>query len=82
MKKKLYKVLLTPAMMCGFETVALTKKQEAEFEVAKMKMMGITSLKKNKNEVIHGTVHVRQSHDKGVKTEMVWSCTETKQLGR
>ena len=45
MKKKLYKVLLTPAMMCGFETVALTKKQEAEFEIAKMKMMGITSLK-------------------------------------
>ena len=60
----MYKVLVRPAMMYALETVALTKRQEAELEVAKIKMLrfslGATKLDKIKNEVIRGAVHVRQ----------------------
>ena len=33
-KRKVYKVVVRPAMLYGLETVALTKRQEAEMEVA------------------------------------------------
>ena len=62
MKGKLYKVVVRPAMMYGLETIALTKRQEAELEVAEMKMLrfslGVTRLDKIKNDVIRGTAHV------------------------
>ena len=38
-KEKLYKMLVRPAMMYGLETVALTKRQTAKLEVAKMKKL-------------------------------------------
>ena len=38
-KGKVYKVAVRPAMMYGLETVALTKRQEAEMEVAELKML-------------------------------------------
>ena len=38
MKGKVCKVALRPAMLCGLEPVALTKRQEAEMEVAEVKM--------------------------------------------
>ena len=48
-------------MLYGLETVALTKRQEAEMEVAKLKMLrfslGVTIMDTIKNEV-------------------VWTCTE------
>ena len=34
-----YKVAVRPAMLYGLETVALTKRQEAEMEVAELKML-------------------------------------------
>ena len=38
-KGKVYKVAVRPAMLYGLETVALTKRQEAEMEVAELKML-------------------------------------------
>ena len=37
-KEKVYKVAVRPAMLYGLETVALTIRQEAEMEVAELKM--------------------------------------------
>ena len=34
-----YKVAVRPAMLYGLETVTLTKRQEAEMEVAELKML-------------------------------------------
>ena len=38
-KGKVYKVAVRQAMLCGLETVALTKRQEAEMEEAELKML-------------------------------------------
>ena len=38
MKGKLYKTVLRPAMLHGLETVALTRRQEMELEVAELRM--------------------------------------------
>ena len=45
-------------MLYGLETVALTKRQEAEMEVAELKMLrfslGVTRMDKIRNEYIRG----------------------------
>ena len=55
---KVYKVAVRPAMLYGLETVALTKRQEAEMEVAELKMLrfslGVTRMDKIRNEYIRG----------------------------
>ena len=38
-KRKVHKGQVRPAMLYGLETVALTKRQEAEMEVAELKML-------------------------------------------
>ena len=49
-KGKVYKVAVGPAMLYGLETVALAKRQEAEMEVAELKMLrfslGVTRMDK------------------------------------
>ena len=71
-KGKLYKVAVRPAMLYGLEAVARTKRQEAEMEVAELKMLrfslGVTRMDKIRNEVW-------RENTRG-KTEMVWSPTE------
>ena len=61
-KGKVYSSVARPALMYGLETVAVTKKQVKEMEVAKMKMlrfaMGVTRKDKIRNEYIRGTVKV------------------------
>uniref|UniRef100_A0A087XJI6 Uncharacterized protein n=1 Tax=Poecilia formosa TaxID=48698 RepID=A0A087XJI6_POEFO len=68
MKGKVYKTVVRPAMPFGVETVAMTKRQEAELEVAEMKMLrfslGVTRMDKIRNEYIRGTAHVRCVGDK------------------
>ena len=58
-KGKVYKVAVRPAMLYGLETVALTKRQEAEMEVAELKMLrfslGVTRMDNIRNEYIRGT---------------------------
>ena len=61
-KEKVYSSVVRPAMMYGLETVAVTKKQVEEMEVAEMKMlrfaMRVTRKDKIRNEHIRSTVKV------------------------
>ena len=61
-KGKVYRSVVRPAMVYGFEMVAVTKKQVEEMEVAEMKMlrfaMGVTRKDKIRNEHIRSTVKV------------------------
>ena len=54
--------MVRPAIVYGLETVAITKKQVEEMEVAKMKMlrfaMGVTRKDKTRNEHIRSIVKV------------------------
>ena len=63
-KGKVYSSVVRPAMVYGFETVAITKKQVEEIEIAEMKMsrfaMGVTRKDKVRNEYIRSTVKVEQ----------------------
>ena len=56
--------MVRPAMVYGLETVAVTKKQVEEMEVAEMKMlrftMGVRRKDKIRNEYIRGTVKVER----------------------
>ena len=60
-KGKVYKTVVRPAMLYGLETVAMTKRQEAELEVAELKMLrfslGVTRMDMIRNEYIGGTAH-------------------------
>ena len=62
-KAKVYSSVIRPAMVYGLETVAVTKKQVEEMEVAEMKMlrfaMGVTRKDKIRND-IRSTVKVEQ----------------------
>ena len=61
-KRKVYSSVVGPTMVYGRKTVAVTKKQMEEMEVAKMKMlrfaMGVTRKDKIRNEYIRVTVKV------------------------
>ena len=63
-KGKVYSSVVRPAMVYGLETVAVTKKQVEEMEVAEMKMLrfaiGVTRKDKIRNEYIGGTVKVER----------------------
>ena len=63
-KAKVYSSVVRPAMVYGLETVAVTKKQVEEMEVAEMKMlrftMGVTRKDKIRNEYIRSTVKVER----------------------
>ena len=61
-KGKVYSTVVKPAMVYGFETVAVTKKQIEEMEVAEIKIlrfaMGVTRKDKIRNEYIRHTLKV------------------------
>uniref|UniRef100_A0A3B3HUE5 Uncharacterized protein n=1 Tax=Oryzias latipes TaxID=8090 RepID=A0A3B3HUE5_ORYLA len=65
LKGKVYKTVVRPALLYGLETVAVRQRQEAEMEVAEMKMLrfslGVTRLDRIRNEYIRGTAHVASS---------------------
>ena len=60
-KGKVYRVAVRPAMLYGLETVALKERQEAEMEVAELKMLlislGVTIMGKIRNEYISEGQH-------------------------
>ena len=62
--------------MYGLETVALSKRQEVEFEVAQLKMLrfalGVTRLDRIRNDRIRGTAHVRRFEDKVREARLRW----------
>ena len=63
-KGKVYRSVVRPEMVYGLETVAVTKKQVEEMEVAEMKMlrfaMCVTRTNKIRNEYIRSAVKVAQ----------------------
>ena len=75
-KGKVYKVAVRPAMLYGLETVTLTKRQEAEMEVAQLKMLrfslGVTRMDKIRNEYIRGTAQVGKFGEKTREARLRW----------
>ena len=65
-----------PAMVYGLETVAVTKKQVEEMEIAEMKMlrfaMGVTRKDRIRNEYIKGTVKVERLRMKLREGRLRW----------
>ena len=63
-KGKVYSTVVRPTMVYGLETVAVTKKQVKEMEVAEIKMlrfaMGVTRKDKIRNEYNRGAVKVER----------------------
>ena len=80
-KGKVYSSVVRPAMVYGLETVAVTKKQVKEMEVAEMKMlrfaMGLTRKNKIRNEYIMGTVKVERLEMKMRESRLRWYVVET-----
>ena len=76
LKVKAYKTVVRPAMLYGLKTVALRKGQEAEMEIAELKMLrfslGVTRMDRIRNEYIRGTVHVRCFGDKVREARLGW----------
>ena len=78
---KVYKMVVRPAMLYRLKMVALTKRQEAEMEVAELKMLRfslrVTRMDKIRNEYIRGTAQMGQfgENTRG-KTDVVWKRTE------
>lgn len=64
-KGTVYKTVGRPAMLYGLVLMALTKRQEAELELAELKMirffLGVTRIYRIRNEYIRGRAQVRQS---------------------
>ncbi|MCJ8736401.1 hypothetical protein PDJAM_G00257500 [Pangasius djambal] len=75
-KGKVYETVVRAAMLYGLETVALWKRQEAELEVAELKMLrfslGVTRLDRIRNEYIRGTAHVGRLEDKVREARLRW----------
>ena len=63
-------------MLYGLETVALTKRQEAEMEVAELKMLrlslGVTRMDKIRNEYTRGTAQVGKFGEKTPEARLRW----------
>ena len=74
-KGKVCRVAVRPAMLNGLETVALMKRQEAEMEVAKLKMLRfslVTRMDKIRNEYIRGTAQVGRFGEKTREARLRW----------
>ena len=75
-KGKVYSSVVRPAMMYELETMAVTKKQVEEMEVAEMKMlrfaMGVTRKHKIRNEYIRSIVKVERLGMKMREGRMRW----------
>ena len=75
-KGKIYNTAVRAAMLYGMETVALTRRQEAELEVAELRMlrfaMGVTRLDKIKNTDVRGTANVVRIGKKVRETRLRW----------
>ena len=75
-KGKMYSSVVKPAMVYGLKTVAVTKKQVEEMEVAEMKMlrfaMGVTRKDKIRNKYIRVTVKVERLGMKMKEGRLRW----------
>ena len=75
-KGKVYSSVVRPATVYGLETLAVTKKQVEEMEVAEMKIlriaMGVTRKDKIRNEYIRSTVKVEWLRMKMREGRLKW----------
>ena len=72
-KGKEYRVAVRLAMLYGLETVALTKRQEAEMEVTELKIsLGVTRIDKIRNEYIRETAQVGRFGEKTREARLRW----------
>ncbi|XP_051787950.1 uncharacterized protein LOC127529167 [Erpetoichthys calabaricus] len=75
-KGKVYRMVVRPAMLYGLETVALTRKQETELEVAELRMLrfalGVTRMDRIRNEDIRGSAQVGCLGDKVREARLRW----------
>ena len=71
-----YKVAVRPVMLYGLETVTLMKRQDAELEVAELKMLrfslGETRMDKIRNEYIRLTAQVGRFGEKVREARLRW----------
>ena len=76
LKGRIYNTAVRPAVLYGLETVALTRKQEVELEVAELRMLrfalGVTRLDKIRNEYIRGTAKVERLGSKVRESRLRW----------
>ena len=72
----MYKTVVKPAMIYTLEAVALTKRQEAELEVAEMKMLrfslGVMGMDRIRNAYVRGSAQVRRLGVKVRQTRLRW----------
>ena len=70
LKGKVYKTVVRPAMLYGLKTVALRKGQEAEMEIAELKMLrfslGVTRMDRIRNE------RPLKGKPKGEEEDIIW----------
>ena len=75
-KRKVYRTVVRQALMYWLETTGLSRKQEAEMEVAELKMLrfslGVTREDRIENRYIRGSTHVRRMKDKLREGRLRW----------
>ncbi|MBN3293353.1 YSM6 protein, partial [Polypterus senegalus] len=75
-QEQVYRTVVRPAMLYGLETVALTRKQETELEVAELKMLrfelGVTRMDRIRNEDIRGSAQVGWLGGKVREVRLCW----------
>ena len=75
-KGKVYRMVVRPSMMYGLETLAIGRRQEAELEVAELKMLrfslGVTRMDRIRNEVIRGTTQTGRLGGKAREARLRW----------
>ncbi|KAI5102771.1 hypothetical protein C0J45_8123, partial [Silurus meridionalis] len=71
---KVYRTVVRPEMLYGLETVALSKRQEVELEVAELKMLRCSYglMDRIRNKFITGTAHVGHFGDKLREERLRW----------
>ncbi|KAI5618019.1 hypothetical protein C0J50_22608, partial [Silurus asotus] len=69
-KGKVYRTVVRPEMLYGLETVAFSKRQEEELEVAELKML--TTMDRIRNVFIRGTAHVGCFGDEVREVRLKW----------
>ena len=75
-KGKMYKSVVSPAMLYGMETMAVKGRQVAKMEVAELKMvrwaLGVTRQNKIRNEYVRGTTKIAKLGDKLWNAWLCW----------
>ena len=76
LKGKVYKTVISPAMLYDAETWAITRGQETRLEVNEMRMLGwmcgVTRRDKILNEHIRGTTRVAQASTNVRENRLMW----------